>query len=176
MKRAPRPGILLVATRELRWMRRDGLALFLVIGVPVIAFALLAFTFSNAVIRNLRVSIVDADRTPTSMTYVQAIGSAPGVKVAERSDDLQGAMHAIRSGVAIAAIYIPPDFERDLWRESAPRSSRFTTANILRRAIAPRAPLRMPSTPPRAWSLLRAALPLRRDFWPSSSMFLQIQP
>ncbi len=121
MKKASRPGVLLVATRELRWMRRDPLALFLVIGVPVIAFALLALTFSNAVIRNLHVAIVDADRTPTSMTYVQAIGSAPGVKVAERSDDLDGAMHAVRSGQAIAAVFIPPDFERDLLARKRPQ-------------------------------------------------------
>ena len=121
MKTAPRPGILLVATRELRWMRRDGLALFLVLGVPVIAFALLAFTFSNAVIRNLQVNIVDADRTPTSMAYVQAIDSAPGVSVAERSDDLQGAMQAIRSGHAVAAVYIPANFESDFLARKRPQ-------------------------------------------------------
>ena len=66
MKPTPRPGIILVATRELRWMYRDRLALFLAIGVPLIAFAILAWTFSNAVIRNLNVSVVDADGTPTS--------------------------------------------------------------------------------------------------------------
>ena len=82
--------------------------------VPLIAFAVLALTFSNAVIRNLRVTIVDADRSATSLTYVQAIGSAPGVSVAERSGDMTSAMRAIRSGEAIAAVYIPEDFERDL--------------------------------------------------------------
>src|SRR5271169_843290 len=113
--RAPaQPGILLVATRELRWMWRDRLALFLAIGVPIIAFTLLAATFSNAVIRNLKVSVVDADRSPTSLIYVQAVASAPGVSVAERSGDMTSAMHAIRSGDAIAAIYIPENFERDL--------------------------------------------------------------
>src|SRR5208283_1458020 len=100
MRPPPRPGVLLVATRELRWMRRDRVALFLTIGVPLIAFALLALTFSNAVIRNLRVSVVDADRTPTSMIYAQAVASAPAVTVAERSDDLTTAMHEIRSGDA----------------------------------------------------------------------------
>jgi len=54
-------------------MRRDGVALFLVLGVPLIAFAILAYTFSDAVIRNLQVTIVDADRTPSSMAYVQAV-------------------------------------------------------------------------------------------------------
>ena len=121
MRAPPRPGFILVATRELRWMRRDGLALFLAIGVPIIAFTLLALTFSNAVIRNLRVSIVDDDRTPTSLIYMQAIGSAPGVRVAHRSADLNSAMHEIRSGEAIAAVYIPPNFEKDLIARKRPQ-------------------------------------------------------
>jgi ABC-2 type transport system permease protein len=121
MKRPARPGLLLVATRELRWMWRDRLALFLAIGVPIIAFAILAATFSNAVVRNLRVSIVDADRSPTSLIYVQAVASAPGVSVAERSGDMTSAMHAIRSGDAIAAMYIPEHFERDLIDRKRPQ-------------------------------------------------------
>jgi ABC-2 type transport system permease protein len=121
MKAPAQPGILLVATRELRWMWRDHLALFLAIGVPIIAFAILAATFSNAVIRNLKVSVVDADRSATSLIYVQAIGSSPGVIVAERSGDMTSAMHAIRSGDAIAAIYIPENFERDLIARKRPQ-------------------------------------------------------
>ncbi len=121
MKAPARPGLLTVATRELRWMRRDEVALLLSIIVPVIAFAVLTLTFSNAVIRNLRVTIVDADRSATSLTYVQAIGSAPGVSVAERSADMTGAMRAIRSGDAIAAVYIPENFERDLLARQRPQ-------------------------------------------------------
>jgi ABC-2 type transport system permease protein len=121
MRTPPRPGLILVATRELRWMWRDRLALFLAIGVPAIAFAILALTFSNAVIRNLKVAIVDADRSPTSLTYVQAIASAPGVSVAERSGDMTSAMHAIRSGDALAAVYIPENFEHDLTAGQGPQ-------------------------------------------------------
>lgn len=121
MRASPQAGILLVATRELRWMWRDRLALFLSIGVPIIAFAILAATFSNAVIRNLRVSIVDADRSATSLTYVQAIASAPGVRIAERSGDMTAAMHAVRAGDAIAAIYVPENFERDLIDRKRPQ-------------------------------------------------------
>ncbi|MGA7323232.1 MAG: ABC transporter permease [Rhodomicrobium sp.] len=121
MKAPPRPGIIPVAVRELRWMRQDGLALFLAIGVPLIAFAILALTFSNAVIRNLGVSVVDADRTPTSRLYVQAIASSPAVRVTHRASTLTGAMQAVRSGEAIAAVYIPPRFEHDLTDEKRPQ-------------------------------------------------------
>ena len=120
--RAPaKPGLLLVATRELRWMRRDGVALVLALLVPILAFAILTLTFSNAVIRNLRVTVVDADRSATSLNYVQSIASAPGVTVAERSSDMMSAMQAIRSGDAIAAVYIPENFERDLLARHRPQ-------------------------------------------------------
>jgi ABC-2 type transport system permease protein len=71
-------------------MRRDGVALVLAVLVPCIAFAVLTLTFSNAVIRNLRVAIVDADRSATSLIYVQSIASAPGVTVAERYEERDG--------------------------------------------------------------------------------------
>jgi ABC-2 type transport system permease protein len=120
--RAPaKPGLLLVATRELRWMQRDGVALILTLLVPVLAFAILTLTFSNAVIRNLRVAIVDADRSATSLIYVQSIASAPGVTVAERSSDMRSAMQAVRSGEAIAVVYIPENFERDLLARKRPQ-------------------------------------------------------
>ncbi len=121
MKSTLKPGILLVAARELRWMRRDGVALFLVLGVPLIAFSLLAYTFSGAVIRNLQVTIVDSDRTPTSMSYIQAIASSPGVRVANRATGLNEAMQQIRSGDALAAVYIPEDFESDLVARKRPQ-------------------------------------------------------
>ena len=72
-------------------MRRDRLALFLAVGVPLIAYALLALTFSHAVIRGLGVGVVDDDRSPTSIAYVQLIASSPGVTITTRFDDLSGA-------------------------------------------------------------------------------------
>ncbi|MER9563106.1 ABC transporter permease [Mesorhizobium sp. M0571] len=109
-----RSGIVDVAVREVAWIRHDKVALLLVIVIPLIAFAILAATFSNAVIRDLRVDVVDQDRSKTSETFVQAISSAPGVTVARRSSDLNGAMHAVRSGEAIATVYIPENLERDI--------------------------------------------------------------
>lgn len=131
MKRAPRPGMLLVATRELRWMWRDRVAAFLVLGVPLIAFCLLAITFSNAVLRDLRVTIVDSDRSATSMSFIQAISSAPGVRVADRSADMTSAMHDVRSGKALAAVYIPENFERDFMGRKRPQIIAFYNRQFL---------------------------------------------
>src|SRR4029077_12154245 len=84
---ALRPGLLSVMQRELAWLWHDRVALFLVIGVPLLAFAVLSLTFSNAVIRDLRVDVVDQDQSHTSMTYVEALNAAPGVTVTGRSTD-----------------------------------------------------------------------------------------
>jgi len=121
MRPPPHTGVWLVALRELRWMRRDKIAFALAVIVPLAAFGLLALTFSDAVIRNLRVNVVDADCSATSREYIQAIASAPGVSLAGRSNDLSAAMHAIRSGEAIATVYIPSHFERDLLAQDRPQ-------------------------------------------------------
>jgi ABC-2 type transport system permease protein len=121
MSRSAQAGILNTAAREVIWIWRDKVALLLVIGIPLFAFALLAGTFSNAVIRDLRVDVVDQDQSQTSITFVQAINSAPGVSVSRRSSDLNDAMNAIRSGKAIAAVYIPQHLERDVMSGRRPQ-------------------------------------------------------
>src|SRR6185436_12286648 len=94
-----------------------------------------------AVIRNLRVDIVDQDQTRTSMTYVQAVNAAPGVNVARRSNDLTAAMHAVRAGEAIAAVYIPRGLERDIVAGKRPQivifynKQYFTPGNIASGAL-----------------------------------------
>jgi len=103
-------GLWAVAAREVRWLFSDQVAWFLLFGVPVIAFALLGFTFSSAVVRGLNVFAVDMDNSATSRLFIQTVAASPGITIAERGNDLGAAASAIRSGRAIAAIYLPPEF------------------------------------------------------------------
>jgi len=50
MRRPPKPGFLLVARRELRWLFHDRAALILIFGVPLFAFVVLTAVFSHPVI------------------------------------------------------------------------------------------------------------------------------
>jgi ABC-2 type transport system permease protein len=131
MKPPPRPGFLLVATRELRWIARDRVALFLLVGVPLLAFAILSLTFSSAVIRGLGTVAVDADHTPMSEAVIQSVAAAPGIALAAREDDLSAAMRDIRSGAAIAAVYVPAGYERDLKAGRRPQLSVFYNTQLL---------------------------------------------
>ena len=142
MKPSPHPGLGLVALREIRFFRRDRAGYLLTIVVPLIAFAVLTWTFSSAVVRGLAVVVVDADRSEFSAQLIQSIAAAPGLSVAERANDLKSATRAIRSGQAIAAVYIPPRFEQDLLAVRRPQiiafynAQYFTPGNIASRGLS----------------------------------------
>jgi len=121
MRPAAKPGFLLVARREWRWLRHDRAALILIFGVPLFAFVVLTAVFSHPVIRGLGVVIVDQDRSETSRVFVEQVAASPGLSVLKRADDLASAARAIRSGEVIAAVYVPPDFERDLKAQRRPQ-------------------------------------------------------
>jgi len=142
MKPPPPPGLGLVTLREVRFFRRDRAGYLLTIIVPLIAFAVLTWTFSSAVVRGLNVVVVDADRSDVSTSLVQSIAAAPGLRVAERAADMKSATRAIRSGGAIAAVYIPPHFEEDLLAARRPQiiafynAQYFTPGNIASRGLS----------------------------------------
>ena len=131
MRRPARPGFWLVVRREWRWITRDRAAPILIFAVPLLAFIILSAVFSQQVIRGLGVVLVDNDRSQTSSIFVQALAAAPGLSIVRRSDDLSAAASTIRSGDAIAAVYIPPDFERDLTAARRPQVVAFYNQELL---------------------------------------------
>jgi ABC-2 type transport system permease protein len=131
MRPLPKPGFWLVARREWRWTRRHHLALILIFGVPLFAFAVLTAVFSHPVIRGLGVVVVDADRSDTSRAFVEQVAVSPSLSIVERAGDLASAARAIRGGDAIAAVYIPADFERDLKAGRRPQVVAFYNQQFL---------------------------------------------
>src|SRR5262245_31835069 len=131
MMRRAKPGFLLVARRELRWLLHDRAARLLIFGVPLVAFVVLTAAFSNPVIRGLGVVVVDADRSDTSRALVEQVAASPGLKIVERAGDLASAARAIRSGEAISAVYVPANFERDLKAERRPQVVAFYNQQYL---------------------------------------------
>ena len=131
MRRPPQRGFLLVARRELRWLLHDRVALILIFGVPLFAFIVLAAVFSHPVIRNLGVVVVDEDRSETTRAFVEQVAASPNLGIVERAGDLASAARAIRSGTAMAAVYLPANFERDLKAERRPQIVAFYNQQLL---------------------------------------------
>ena len=131
MRPRPKPGFWLVAKREWRWLLHDRVAIILIFGVPLFAFVVLGLVFSQPVIRGLGVVVVDEDRSETSRAFVEQVAAAPGLSIVARAGDLATASRAIRSGAAIAAVYVPADFERDLKAERRPQVVAFYNQQFL---------------------------------------------
>ena len=131
MRLARKRGFWLVVRREWRWLLHDRLAPILIFGVPLFAFAVLTAVFSHPVIRDLGVVVVDADRSDTSRIFVEQVAASPNLNIVERAGDLSTAARAIRSGHAIAAIYIPANFERDLRAARRPQVVAFYNQQFL---------------------------------------------
>ena len=131
MRPTPKPGFWLVARRECRWLFRDRVALLLIFGIPLFAFVVLTTVFSHPVIRGLGVTVVDEDKSDASRALVEYVAASPSLKIVDRSGTLSTAVRDIRSGKAISAIHIPPDFERDLKAERRPQVVGFYNQQFL---------------------------------------------
>jgi ABC-2 type transport system permease protein len=121
----------MVARRELQWLFHDRVALLLIFGVPLFAFVVLTTVFSRPVIRELGVTVVDQDRSDASHALVEYVAASPSLQIVDRSGTLSTAARDIRSGKAISAIYIPPDFERDLKADRRPQVVGFYNQQFL---------------------------------------------
>jgi len=103
----------------------------LIFGVPFFAFVVLTTVFSRPVIRELGVTVVDEDRSDASRALVEHVAASPSLQIVDRSGTLSTAARDIRSGKAISAIYIPPDFERDLKADRRPQVVGFYNQQFL---------------------------------------------
>ena len=107
------------------------MALLLIFGVPLFAFIVLTTVFSHPVIRGLGVTVVDLDRSDASRAMVEYVAASPSLHIVDRAGSLSTAVQDIRSGKAISAVYIPPNFERDLKAERRPQVVGFYNQQFL---------------------------------------------
>jgi ABC-2 type transport system permease protein len=131
MRLASKPGFWRVVRRECQWLFHDRVALLLIFGVPLFAFVVLTTVFSHPVIRGLGVTVVDEDRSDASRALVEYVAASPSLHIVDRSGTLSTAVHDIRSGKAISAIYVPTNFERDLKADRRPQVVGFYNQQFL---------------------------------------------
>ncbi|XUJ35164.1 ABC transporter permease [Bradyrhizobium japonicum] len=131
MMAASKPGFWMVVRRECRWLIHDRVALLLILGVPLFAFVVLTTVFSHPVIRGLGVTVVDEDKSDASRALVEYIAASPSLKIVDRSGTLSTAVQNLRSGKSISAVYIPPNFDRDLKAARRPQIVGFYNQQFL---------------------------------------------
>ncbi|MBI1796609.1 MAG: ABC transporter permease [Candidatus Eisenbacteria bacterium] len=101
--------------KEFVQMRRDRATLGMMLGVPVMQLVLFGFAIRQEV-RHLPTTVFDVSRTQESRLFVDRLIATGNFDLVAPSPDYAGAIRAIDTGRARAAIVIPEDYARRLKR------------------------------------------------------------
>lgn len=101
---------------ELRNIFRDEGVLVFFFLVPLAYPLLYAFIYTNEVVREVPVVVVDDCSTPQSREYLRHIDATADVAVVARCRDMESARREIAARNAYGIVYVPRDFSRRLAR------------------------------------------------------------
>jgi ABC-2 type transport system permease protein len=105
--------------KEFRQLRRDTAMLRLVIVLPIVQLLVLSYALNND-LRNVRVAVLDEDRTPESRELADALWESdvfvPGPPLADGAD----LASALQLGRCDLAVRIPAGFARDVAQGRSP--------------------------------------------------------
>ncbi|MDD3237510.1 MAG: ABC transporter permease [Candidatus Gastranaerophilales bacterium] len=110
-----------VFLRELRRIKNQKKLIFPMFILPIILCFLIFAIFKSGMPRNLPIAVYNADNSSLSRTYVRMLEASPTLNVAYQTTDMQEGRDLIVSGKAYAFIYIPRDFQRDIYKNKAPQ-------------------------------------------------------
>ena len=102
--------------RQGRWLRANPWDFALISWLPLAAAALLLWTFSAGVPRDLPIAVVDQDHTAGSRQLIRYLDASPGLRVADQVVQWDEAQSLMRQRRVFGVVWIPRDFERDLVR------------------------------------------------------------
>lgn len=99
--------------KEFKLLARNKIVPGMLVALPLMAMLVFPWA-ANQEIRNVRVEVVDNDRSPLSSRIVDEIGGSAYFNVTGMSESYPDALRKVDSGQADMVFVIPPDFEKDL--------------------------------------------------------------
>jgi ABC-2 type transport system permease protein len=102
------------ARREAAWLKRSRWDLAMISWVPLLAVALLWWTFSAGLPNRLPVGVLDQDHSAQSRQLIRFLQATPGLQVLQSYDNSTEVAQAMRRAEVYAVVSIPPDFARSL--------------------------------------------------------------
>lgn len=101
---------------ELRTIFKDAGVLIFFFLVPLGYPLLYTFIYTNEVVREVPVAVVDDCRSAQSRAYLRQLDATPDVKIISYCANMTEARRLIRDREAYGAVYVPRDFSRRLAR------------------------------------------------------------
>lgn len=105
--------------KEFKLIARNKFLPRLIIIMPVVMMIILPFA-ADSEVRNINLSVVDADRTTVSAQLVEKISSSEYFDLVEYSSSYNAALDGVESGQTDIILEIPENFARDLVDKLAP--------------------------------------------------------
>lgn len=93
----------------------DGMVIFFII-VPLIYPLLYSWIYTNEVVREVPVAVVDMSHTESSRAFIRQFDAAPDVHVAYYCNNLPEAQALVGKEAAYGVLYFPADYERRIGR------------------------------------------------------------
>jgi ABC-2 type transport system permease protein len=99
---------------EFRDIRRDNGAILILVGALMIYPIIYSIAYQNEVVRELKTTIVDLDRTTTSHQLIRMLEGAEQIEIAQSANSLDEARHDFFEGESGGIVVIPQNFEKDI--------------------------------------------------------------
>ena len=109
-----------VIRRESTRIFRDKVTLFISFVAPLFGILMLGWIFSNGVIRDLPIAIVNQDNTAICDKVARMLDASPTVNIVEELSDLSTAQKLMQQGKINAIIVFPQDLEKDIIKGNSP--------------------------------------------------------
>lgn len=125
MTRPSRRGFFPVLGREVRRIVSRPIYILLLFVLPLASFGVLVPLFESAMPRDLPMAVCDRDFTSLSRKLIRVIDSMPTLKVTHRVTNPEEGLRLIRTGQVYALAVIPADWQRDVYRGTAPKTAAY---------------------------------------------------
>ncbi|HZL11547.1 MAG TPA: ABC transporter permease [Prolixibacteraceae bacterium] len=99
---------------EFRDIRKDSGAILILIGALMIYPIIYSIAYKNEVVRELKTTVVDLDRTTTSRQLLKMLQGAEQIEINREANSLAEAKEYFFDGNSGGIVVIPQDFEKDI--------------------------------------------------------------
>lgn len=103
-----------ICAKELKAVFKDQGVLIFFILVPLAYPIVYAFIYTQEVVRDVPVAVVDNSHSSMSREFIRMVDGTPDVKVQSYCADMEEAQNLIEEGLIYGIIYIPKEFTDDI--------------------------------------------------------------
>lgn len=117
--------------REWRLLWQDPFGRALASWLPLLLIGILCWVFSAGLARDLKIGLVDLDKSLLSRQLAFSLDASAGLKVAQQFDSIEAGASALRGGDIYALVVLPSHLERDARQGTQPQVTVFNNGQFI---------------------------------------------